>query len=220
MTKVQDQILKRFAELQRQGQGIALRHEVNSSEQRADSQQFYAWASSCHHAIQSVFGEDSPHCINFQNQLSKISSNFVWESNLASIKGVFLGAKSDVDGGYLFHLQASLTGEIFGDLVTGAKAALNEGNHTVATVLACAALEDALKRYASSKDLTVDDKTMEDVINALKSKGHVSGAQKGLLGAMPKIRNYAMHAQWDKLTPQDAGSVIGFVEQFLLTNFT
>jgi len=36
---------------------------------------------------------------------------------------------------------------------------------------------------------------------------------------MPKIRNSAMHADWEKLTPQDAGSVIGFVEQFLLVNF-
>ncbi len=220
MAQVQDQILKRFAELEKQGHAIFLRPEANSSERRADSQQFYAWASCCQHAIRSVFGEYSPHYVNFQNQLSQIASHFVWESSLACIKGVFLGAKSDVDGGYLFHLQASLTGEIFGDPVTGAKAAQKEGNHTVATLLACAALEDALKRYATLEGLTVDDKTMEDVINALKSKGLVSGAQKSLLGAMPKIRNYAMHARWDKLTPEDARSVIGFVEQFLLTNFS
>jgi hypothetical protein len=29
-----------------------------------------------------------------------------------------------------------------------------------------------------------------------------------------------MHADWDKLTPQDAGSVVGFVEHFLLSNFS
>ena len=61
---------------------------------------------------------------------------------------------------------------------------------------------------------------MEEVVNALKTKGLVSGAQKTLLAAMPKIRNQAMHAEWSHLTPQDAGSVIGFVEQFLLSHFS
>lgn len=36
---------------------------------------------------------------------------------------------------------------------------------------------------------------------------------------MPRIRNHALHAEWDKLSEPDVNSVIGFVEQFLLTNF-
>ena len=103
--------------------------------------------------------------------------------------------------------------------MSAAKAALAEGQHNVATVLACAALEDALKRYATLKGLDVEGKTMDEVVNVLKSQGLVGGAQKSLLSSMPKIRNLAMHADWDKLTPQDAGSVIGFVEHFLLAHF-
>ena len=133
--------------------------------------------------------------------------------------GLFLGAKSDIDGGYFFNIERSVSGEVFGDLVEAAKSALAEGNHTVACVLACASLEDALKRYAIAQGIQVEGQTMENVVNALKGKGLVSGAQKSLLSAMPKVRNNAMHADWDKLTPQDAGSVIGFVEQFLLVNF-
>ena len=149
-----------------------------------------------------------------------ISNNYVDERKFEAFKGMFAGAKNDVDGGHLFHIQASFSGEIFGDFVATAKAALAEGQHTVALVLACAALEDALKRYAALNDIPVEDMTMEGVVNALKSKGLVSGAQKSLLAAMPKIRNQAMHADWAKLTPQDAGSVIGFVEQFLLSHFS
>jgi hypothetical protein len=37
--------------------------------------------------------------------------------------------------------------------------------------------------------------------------------------AMPKTRNNAMHADWGKITPQDVGSVIGFVEQFFNNTF-
>ena len=56
-------------------------------------------------------------------------------------------------------------------------------------------------------------------MNALKARGLVTGAQKSLLDSMPKFRDYAMHANWEKITAQDVGSVIGFVEQFLLSNF-
>jgi hypothetical protein len=87
-------------------------------------------------------------------------------------------------------------------------------------VLACASLEDALKRYARENNLEVDDKVMQEVVSALKSKGLVSGAQKSLLDTMPKLRDFAMHANWDKLTSADVGSIIGFVEQFLLSHFS
>jgi hypothetical protein len=148
-----------------------------------------------------------------------IRNNFVLDHKLESIRGIFLGAKADVDGGHVFDVARSVTGEVFADFVAAARAALAEGHHTVAAVLACAALEDALKRYAMLHGLTVDGQTMGAVVNALKSKGLVSGAQKTSLSAMPKIRNHAMHADWQKLTPEDAGSVIGYVEQFLLAHF-
>ena len=80
-------------------------------------------------------------------------------------------------------------------------------------------LEDSLKRFAIMNGLEVSDKVMQDVVNVLKSKGLVGGAQKTLLDAMPKIRDYAMHANWQKITSQDVGSVLGFVEQFLLAKF-
>jgi hypothetical protein len=60
---------------------------------------------------------------------------------------------------------------------------------------------------------------MQEIVNALKAQGLVSGAQKALLDVMPKVRDSAMHADWSKITAQDVGSVIGFVEQFLLAHF-
>lgn len=101
-----------------------------------------------------------------------------------------------------------------------AKQALNEGNKGVAAVLASAALEDALKRNAKSNGINVDDLTMQKVIGAIKSAGLVSGARKTLLETMPKIRNCAMHAEWDKITEPEVNSMIGFVELFLLTEFS
>jgi hypothetical protein len=116
-------------------------------------------------------------------------------------------------------VETTLSGEIFADFVVAAKVALAEGQKDVAAVLACAALEDSLKRFGRLKGLDVDGKAMQEVVNALKAKGFVSGPQKSLLDTMPRIRDAAMHADWSKITPQDVGSVVGFVEQFLLTQF-
>jgi len=70
------------------------------------------------------------------------------------------------------------------------------------------------------RGLITHDKDMTDVVNALKGAGLLSGPQKSLVDAMPRIRNAAMHAEWSKVTSRDVGSVLGFVEQFLLTKFT
>ncbi len=211
--------MQRFKELEAQVQAIRMEEHNGSSDSFANPEQFYAWASSALVAIQTSFGSDSPHYVNFQNEMRAICNNYVMSQRFKSIRGIFLGAKSDIDRGYIFDLRRSMFGELFGDFVVAAKAALAEGHYTVATVLACAALEDALKRYAISQGLQVEGQPMDAVVNALKSKGLVTGAQKTLLSAMPKVRNNAMHAEWDKLTSQDAGSVIGFVEQFLLAKF-
>lgn len=87
-------------------------------------------------------------------------------------------------------------------------------------VLACAALEDALKRVAIKENLNVDDKDMSDVINALKTKGVIKGAQVPIVQSYVKLRNKAFHAEWDKIDKESVSSVIGFTEQFILSNFS
>ena len=122
--------------------------------------------------------------------------------------------------GNIFNVELRVSGEVFGDFIVLARHALAEGHKDVAAVLACAALEDALKRYASLNSLEVTDKTMVEVVNALKSSGLVAGAQKSLLDAMPRVRNMAMHADWSKINEPDVNSVLGFAEQFLLSKFS
>lgn len=217
MSQIEKKISARFAELADIAQGLPLRGRDTLA---AEAQPFYSWAASVLSLLHGAFGKESSHSVGFAKEMAAIGNNYVSERHFNAIRGLFFGAKSDFDGGHIFNVERSVAGELFGDLVALAKAALSEGQYTVAAVLASAALEDALKRYATLNGQTVEGSTMEQVVNALKSQGLVSGPQKALLSAMPKIRNHAMHADWDKLTPQDAGSVVGFVEQFLLTHFS
>jgi uncharacterized protein YutE (UPF0331/DUF86 family) len=108
---------------------------------------------------------------------------------------------------------------VFADFVNAAKAALSEDSKDVAAVLACAALEDVLKRFAEANGLDVEDKSMSDVINVLKSAGLVSGQQGTLLKGMVPLRNKALHADWSRVDVESVRSVISFVEHFLVTKF-
>jgi hypothetical protein len=212
--KVQAHIAKRFIELEKEMNNLPRDRE---NDKWYDTASWRQWATSVMNLIKGVFGETSPHYENIQMAYSECNGH---ERYVEGIKGIFKAAKADFDGSYLFNLQASVSGEIFGDFVSLAKAILQENFKDVAAVLACAALEDALKRYADLNGLDVNNKVMQEVVSAIKSKGLVTGAQKTLLDSMPKIRDYAMHANWEKITSQDVGSVIGFVEQFLLTHFS
>jgi hypothetical protein len=181
-----------------------------------DNQDWQKWSSSVTNLLTIAFGDTAVHTLNFK----KIYDAFKgYPSKFESACGVFRSAKEDYEQGYIVSLEKMISGEILGDFVTLAKTALAEGHKDVAAVLACAALEDTLKKYARTQGLDVDDEVMQRVVGALKSKGIVNGAQKSLLDSMPKIRDYAMHANWDKIKPEDVSSVIGFVEQFLLSNF-
>lgn len=133
--------------------------------------------------------------------------------------GVLKSIKSEVEAGLVGNLELQTQGGIFGDFITLAKGSLNESKD-VAAVLVSAALEDALKKFALQKGLDVDDENMEQVINALKSKGLLKGAQASLAKSHKQLRKSAFHAQWDKIDKVSVNSAIGFTESFILEHFS
>lgn len=178
---------------------------------------YLGWATSTQDLLRAAFGDVSPQHVNFVEALKGRKTSF---EKLDMLRNIFISAKEAFEGGYVFNVELTVSGELFGDFVAMAKHALSEGHKDVAAVLACAALEDTLKRYALVNGLTVDGNSMQDTVSALKSKGLVTGAQKSLLDAMPKIRDYAMHANWDKIDAPAVNSVIAYVESFLLMKFS
>lgn len=208
----------RFTELDEQFSCMPFRPNSGSiSGTNVEAVHWRKWSTSAQNLIRAVFTEQSPHYANFVKAIAECSG---YDYDVRALYGVFSSAKEDFEGGYIFDVDLRVSGEVFGDFVAMSKHSLSEGHKDVAAVLACAALEDTLKKYATLNDIAITDQSMTEVVNALKAQGLVSGAQKSLLDTMPKIRNFAMHAEWDKISEPDVSSVIGFVEQFLLSNFS
>ena len=94
------------------------------------------------------------------------------------MQGYLRELKSAISEGRIVNIQSEAQGEVLGDFLILARKALDEEEKDVAAVLACAALEDALKRCASDRGLNVQDKNMQTVVNALKSRGALEDALK------------------------------------------
>ena len=137
-------------------------------------------------------------------------------------KSIYLGVLrtilGEIEMGLVGDYRKEIEAEIFADFVSLAKRTLEE-NKDVSAVLACAALEDALKRLGIANGLSVEDKDMSQVIDALKREGLLKGAQAKVLRGYVTLRNKTFHAEWDKIEKPEVSSAIGFTEQFLLKHF-
>ncbi len=204
----------RFIELEKEFHAIP--YEGRGASRFALDKNWAKWSTSAESLLLAACGARSPYYTNFIKLRGNNSRHF---PDVQSLGGIFFSAKEAFEKGYLFDVERDVSAEIFGDFVVLAKRVLTEKNKDVAAVLASAALEDTLKQHAKLNGLDVDEKPMSEVINALKSKGLISGAQKSVLPAMQKVRNLAMHAEWKKLTEPEVSGIVAFVEQYLLTTF-
>ena len=137
-----------------------------------------------------------------------------------SLQGYLRELKAAISEGRIVNIQSEAQGEVLGDFLVLARKALDEEEKDVAAVLACAALEDALKRYARDQGLNVQDKNMQTVVKALKSKGVIPSLQGKLLDGYVQIRNKTFHAQWEEIDAAAVNSIIGFTEIFLVQHFS
>ena len=172
-----------------------------------------------------LYGNNSPqveHLKLVRKELFKDDSYIDWkQEQLAdSTIGILKSVKDDLASGLTNSIQKEVTGEVFGDLITMAKSAIEEGFQDVAAILASAALEDALKRNASLNGLDVEGKDMSNVISALKSKSLLKGPQASVVASYVKVRNKAFHAEWDKLESEEIRSLIAFTEEYIIKNFS
>jgi hypothetical protein len=175
--------------------------------------------------LESLYGYNTPQVkalfeVKKAYTKTQYSTSYELSSLAKSIRGTLLNILEEIEANLIRNITTKATGIVIGDLVALAKEELKAGYSNVVAVLAAAALEDALKRKAEELGINVENKTLNTIINSLKSKSFFRGAQVPIVSSYLKFRNAAMHAQWDKIQDADINSLIGFLEPFLLENFT
>jgi hypothetical protein len=150
----------------------------------------------------------------------KYSTEYELRETCHLVYGILASVKNDIKAGLITNIVIQASGAIIGDFLAIAKSELKNGNKDVAAVLSSAALEDSLKRKANELGIKTANTNLDQVINALKSQGVFSGTEAPIISSYIKLRNSAMHADWGKIQGTDVGILIGFLEQFLIKNFS
>jgi hypothetical protein len=135
------------------------------------------------------------------------------------IQAVLETVKFQYNNDIVHGLKTQLQGEIVSDFIILAKDLKEKGYKESSAVLASAALEDCLKKYAERNGLNVSDNDLQVTVNALKGQKLLAGVQSGIIDSYIKLRNKAFHSQFDKIDMPEVASLITFVEEFLSAKF-
>jgi hypothetical protein len=199
--------------------------DLSFIENDADAPKVYKAYGTTLNISSNLFGAKSPQVKSLEDQRKIIfSKKYSMERKLREIGNVIYGflasIKNDIEAGLITNIVIQASGVVIGDFVAIAKNELKNNNKDVAAVLASVALEDALKRKAEKLGIKIENKDLSGIINTLKAQGFLSGAEVPIVSSYVKLRNSAMHADWTKIQGADVGSLIGFLEVFLIKNFT
>jgi hypothetical protein len=183
----------------------------NSSSTRVDSNLLLNWKVKAKALLQTVCGVDSQHFKNFEENES--GSYLTSYDILLQLRAVFLAAKEDYEGGYLFSVKTLVQAEVFDSELEQASELLKSGYGSAAAVIAGVVLETALRDLCVQQGLTIGklDKMNADLAKA----GVYSALTQKRITALADIRNSAAHGHPEKFKNDDVVSMISDVERIL-----
>ncbi|HXA16120.1 MAG TPA: DUF4145 domain-containing protein [Thermoanaerobaculia bacterium] len=219
VAELRETYLKRVAELRKR---VANPRGIGNSEERTEVDAVFIGTMNL---TATLYGSASPQVkalmeMHKNSNTKGYTASWLIQSFAESLDAVLRNTREEIELGLISSIATEVAGVVIGDLLLLAKSQLAAGYKDVAAVLASAALEDALKRKADELGISVEGKTLDTVINALKAKGFFKGAQAPIVASYAKLRNAAMHADWPKIADSDVSSLIGFLEPFLLQHFS
>ena len=175
-----------------------------------NSEIFTEWATSVLGLLQRVFGEDSPHYKNFNEEYRRYHG---YSSDFENCRGVFKAAKEDYEGGYLFNIRGLIKAEDSTDALEQATDLLNGGYKDPACIVAGVALEITLKELCNRNNIPIAKmETMN--VELCKKDIYNMGMQKQVT-TWAHWRNKAAHGEWNEYSNEDVNDMIKGVTRFV-----
>jgi hypothetical protein len=214
--KLDPVILRRFLQLSERAEEVASSSELVPTDDpeftysRIPYPDFVGWMTNALGLIQRVFGDESVHF----RKLSQLAEAFrEYESQFESCRAVFLAAREDYEGGYLFSVRALIKAEVLSDALDQAKQVLSAGYKDPACVLAGVSLEVTLKELAERNGISL---SKVDKMNSDLAKAEVYNlAKQKQVTAWADLRNKAAHGQWSDYSDADVDDMIRGIERFM-----
>ena len=177
---------------------------------------YRSWLMSSANLIQSITQPGS----YFIQQVDKIFNDgqlayFVPTRIAQQMYGLLRAAKNEWDQGLLRKIEYVFIAETFDDFLDHA-AKYHKGNKKIeASVLACAVLEDTLKKISSKNEIVKSGLSLEQLIDELVKESVFTPVKSKRVKGYSGVRNSALHAEWDEFDISDVGQLIKGVRELI-----
>jgi hypothetical protein len=200
--KADELVKKRFKELAEKAEALT----------KNETSKIRGWGTSALTLLQHTFGESNPHYMHFKQKYDDYDFHEL-EYQFEEAKAIFLAAKEDYEGGYLFNIRALVAAEVFDDALEQATEFLNKGFKDPACVVAGVVLETTLKELCTRNH--IPHAKMEAMNIALCKAGTYDLPKQQQITAWAALRNKAAHGGWSAYNEADVKDLIEGMKRFM-----
>lgn len=213
------QLKKRFDELERQAQAIAATKTVKSSAYSGpypdiDANLILGWCVKARHLLSTACSRTSEHFRSFI-EAEEAQSYEDSPTRFGRVVSVFLAAKEDFEGGYLATIRNLIQADVFTDELQQADELLRAGYHIPAAVICGVVLETALRDFCVQKG--VPSGKLSKMNDDLAKAGHYNSIVQKQVTALAGVRNSAAHGKNQEFTKEDVSAMVRDVQRLLAT---
>ena len=218
-----DRIQKRFDELQAAIDAIdrsnveKVIYNFNTKVMSIDTVLAMKWRASVSSLLHRVFGKAGDTHRQYQAELAKEDGNYTLARMFPRLKAIFLSAKEQYEGGYLFDVRNLIHADVFADELEQAKHFLDKGHKVPAAVIAGTVLESTLREICTQHTNLAPSDNINRMNDDLAGESVINGMQKKQITAWAAIRNGAAHGRPDEFEFGDVARMIDGIRDFVAT---
>ena len=212
---IDDAVRARLNELLQQGSSLGADRGEEGTLPPNQRQLCSAWLTAAQNLVHLICPDpQAPYRLKADNIANK-NHGYTIHRAVGELAFVLRNLRQDADAGLLASVADQARAETFDDFLDHADAYLQDGSVKQAGVIAGVVFEDTVRRVCQKLGLGVKDVPLENLINALKARGELSGLKAKRAKVGSDLRTRATHAQWDEFTASDVEEAIAFTRELL-----
>lgn len=216
---IESTIGRRFIELVTEGERLIAQFQTNDVIKLPLRTPCLSWLLSAVNLLEVSMPSHNRYRMEAIRLLPK-ADDTIWSQQIASILGILKSAATEWRNSLINTLELRFVGLAFEDFLKHAAIYNEQGQQMEAAVLASAVLEDTVKRLCHKHSIATDDRTLDTLINALKTNQVLGKVKAERLRSFATLRNQAFHAQWNGFDQRDLGHMIEGLEEILESHFS
>lgn len=210
-------IKKRFEELEIKIKKVETETFKNSFDiVNYKAENVHEWATSVLNILERTFGKNSEVFENFKNHYKEENKGTAgWKNKFCNLKAIFLAAKEDYFGGYLFNISSLVKAEVLDDVLEQAEECINKNYKDLSAILCRVSLETLLRELCSKNLIVISDKEKLDKMNTDLSNANVyNKVKQKQITAWAGIGNSAAHGKFEEYTKNDVENFLSGLKDF------